>query len=709
MISFLNTILHLFVFFTSLSGYFLFAEKKLNVPRTFAPAFVLYSIFSILYIAVIINIIKLVSIFIIIIGLILFFLIISKRLLKKENIFTLFRIEYIFFFAFASLLFLTCYWSYFYGSDILGHWGIRAKDLFFRNTLHNTQVGMKSYTPGAATFQYFICLSMGKWHEGYAFWANALLIISCLFTFYHKLNWKNVFNIYSLVGILLFAICFYDKVIWLRCIYVILFLILICLLNYNPNNRHKSATSFLFITVIFCLFNGIFGRGIIDLYVDNLLACTFVACLTIYFSNEKLQYKTYFLITPLLFSLYAIKQAGLILAILAVVIIFLDTVFQIVFFLRNKTITYKKGYTLLIITLFLLIIPLASNQLWNYYCQKENFQQTAIANLGDTKKRISSIFSPQTAREQITVKNFKDAFTEKTVLSNSLAKLPSKLKDIMIALNNIFNPPSNSYSFTLWLALVSIVVLFAFILTLSGDNFLKCRTLIFAFSLIVGGILYTLGLLYLYLYKFGSYEGPRLASYGRYICIYLLPVFLFIIFLITQLLNNKKIKSFYYYIILILLSLVVIITSPISGKFRLDPKSKEKNRLTGEQLLNSIKLPSKGNIYFVWRGLIDNPKPTIDYLLYPVYKTNNGLGAMGPKRFKGDVWANNLTVKQWSDDLKKYDYVLLGNIDNGFINTYKKLFLDKSSIENHKLFKIIDKDKTLITLKPIIIDNEQKQ
>ena len=183
----ISLFVYVFLLFACLTGFFHLVEEKLKIPPCIAPVFVFYSILPILYVALVFDTVRVVSSLLFFAGLLLFCIFLGSKLVKKTEVKKLIRVEYIYFFSFALLLFFSCYWSHFSRWDEISSWGLYSKDLFFRGTLRDTSVWMKAYPPGVTVFQYFVCFAMGEWREGLVSWATALLMVSCLFIFFHKI------------------------------------------------------------------------------------------------------------------------------------------------------------------------------------------------------------------------------------------------------------------------------------------------------------------------------------------------------------------------------------------------------------------------------------------------------------------------------------------------------------------------------------------
>ncbi|EKD28897.1 MAG: hypothetical protein ACD_79C00170G0001, partial [uncultured bacterium] len=143
---------------------------------------------------------------------------------------------------------------------------------------------------------------------------------------------------------------------------------------------------------------------------------------------------------------------------------------------------------------------------------------------GYSLNKLSNILNNNLSGE---AKQTKEKFI-KALFSNGI----STIKE-----NNIFGWKTYSFPFSVWFLIISI--LFS-LLILKRKSIFKLRLGVLYFNLSLALFIYLAGLLYIYLYVFGSYEGPRLASFSRYINIFMLGFSLIAFILFIKLINLNR-------------------------------------------------------------------------------------------------------------------------------------------------------------------------
>lgn len=204
-------------------------------------------------------------------------------------------------------------------------------------------------------------------------------------------------------------------------------------------------------------------------------------------------------------------------------------------------------------------------------------------------------------------------------------------------------------------------------------------------------IAYLFILLVLYLYFFGAYEGPRLASIGRYTGSYYLGammVFVFFTFRDYQQSFRKNIYS------RIMLALVLIWCGIGAQKSRVlaGPKGLNEGRISIQKKLAPIqKLASpKDRIYIVWQRSNGSQLNIARYELYP-RQLNAWCWALGEKYvgFNPDVWTCDITVEEFREKLAGFDFVLIGQAFEPFWDRYGSIFSDSTKRSKTGVFKVV--------------------
>lgn len=289
----MRLVLGLIVFWLSTIGYVLFINKKTKLPYVLSLPLLFTVISIIIFIAGILNIMKLTAALICLIGLITFvyYLIHKeieyKKLNKASLILVVITIIYIT--IIGQGLHITHY-------DNFSHWGLIARTILTKHHFPNfedTVIMFKNYQPGSACFIYYAALILGK-TEGAMIIAQNYLIISYIFSLLIFINNKSKNN--NLIRIVIFA-----------------FYILILLGNIKFN----------------------------DLLVDTLLTSISVysAVLLYYFKDDLNKAATYIL--PVSIYLFLVKNSG-------IVLLFYNLLGLLYIGYRNKKIKKSIIYSVII-------------------------------------------------------------------------------------------------------------------------------------------------------------------------------------------------------------------------------------------------------------------------------------------------------------------------------------------------------------------------
>lgn len=198
-------------------------------------------------------------------------------------------------------------------------------------------------------------------------------------------------------------------------------------------------------------------------------------------------------------------------------------------------------------------------------------------------------------------------------------------------------------------------------------------------TLIIGAAGYAFTMLLLYVFSFGSYEGPALASFNRYMPTYVMIIFALALMLFIFYTNKKKDYKLVYILVVILL----IIQSPDVLQRITFPNQKLSANIY-ELNANCIKKEAEDDskVFIIAQNSSGNYQYYIKYYLDSM-TTNLQYYSLDVNTESSEEYFYN-NVYQY---MKDYDYLYLANIDDSFKEEYSFLF-DKTNIENHQLYKI---------------------
>ena len=255
------------------------------------------------------------------------------------------------------------------------------------------------------------------------------------------------------------------------------------------NSRSKTIVDIFLIILASQSIIWIFLKGFHTLWADLPLGLFFgVAILTCLRSkNEnRLSFLSYGL--PLVI-LPIIKQIGLVFFLMGTLVIFLD-----IFLKRHESRSPQLRWSLIWVPLGLILY--AS---WGHYIDKNILGKAFSVNFG--------------------LADFWSGLWSQTATSYQLLVRDNFIQHVFLSL----------HTFTYWLLFI---ILGSIGVWATSEQTTKWRSTIPLLFLVSGFIPYLLLLLSLYMFSFGSYEGPRLASIGRYISTYSIGVVIIILALI---------------------------------------------------------------------------------------------------------------------------------------------------------------------------------
>lgn len=217
-------------------------------------------------------------------------------------------------------------------------------------------------------------------------------------------------------------------------------------------------------------------------------------------------------------------------------------------------------------------------------------------------------------------------------------------------------------------------------------------------------LVYLAGMLMTYMFKFSTYEAPRLASYERYMGILftMLLVYLFAIINETQE-GTKGIRHNGKRAIIVLTALFVFL-APIgrvyhffSGEYvQFGYNTRKPYMGITESALSSIE-KAQAKIYFVAQEDSGFDFWVARYSMRPHLLDNGGYSwSLGPQFYEGDIWSQDISADKWREIIfTQYDYVLLYKVNDYFITSFSTLFESSASIKNGMLYAVDHDSGTL--------------
>ena len=412
-----------------------------------------------------------------------------------------------------------------------------------------------------------------------------------------------------------------------------------------------------------------------SIYVDSFLAAIFGYCIaSVYFSKKYEKFELLNL-TLALTVLTLTKDIGIVFAAITIFIALLD-----ILFIENKTklSDFKpqniKKLLIKIKPIFIFSAAcLGSYILWKLNI-KINHATSAFSSPINILEIINTLLGRDGTYRTIVVHNYIDSLSGTPMLNNNLTI-------------NIYG----------------VLAIFIGITYLIWACELKNKKSKLVFSMfLLGDGLYIFLMLILYISKFSEYEALNLASFARYMAIYLQAIILVITLVIIGRSNNDRFNK-----CLVVVVCFAVIFTPISiitgGYFAKANSSLARTPYTeAADIIKKELKNKKARIYFI----VQNSNGYEYWVLrYSAHENLSGINtsyekwswSLGKPYYKEDIWTKNISSNKWMNELlKNYDYVFLYKIDENFVAKYGNLFDNINEIKKNSLCKINKEKKKII-------------
>jgi len=387
-----------------------------------------------------------------------------------------------------------------------------------------------------------------------------------------------------------------------------------------------------------------------SLYMDVIIGVYFGCIIVCYRLSNRKSSDILLLIPPIFaLSIFKLHLFPMILAI--TVFIVLDQLLQAFYFLQDttKTLSILTKYKIIFGRIFgVLLIP-ASSLLaiisWNDYLKKANIP--VAWDLHVTKAQLFNLFAGKglDTTKLMTITHYKHM-----LLGRSLVFMLSCI----------------------------VLAILTFILCKQKKD--KRAIILDNTFMFLGFVGYLFLLLLMYVFLFGAYEGPRLASVGRYLSIYYIAWSMVIIVGLFKALESYKfikkrsIQLFFASLIILVMAVNTTWYYYNINRSNIKIRSKWRLRQAIQQITNKVKLHTnlKDRIFVVWQNDYNYVPLVIQYELIPRFMVGRGSFIKHPSAT--NVWAKCWSSKKFANELKNYDYLLLGYTDKEFWQMFGVLF-----------------------------------
>ncbi len=256
--------------------------------------------------------------------------------------------------------------------------------------------------------------------------------------------------------------------------------------------------------------------------------------------------------------------------------------------------------------------------------------------------------------------------------------------------------------FNYWTLFLVFAALFFFLFQVTKDKQIRLSVATLSIVYLLGAVAYAFVMLLLYVYSFGFYEGPRLASFVRYMNTYWLAgiCLWFLVFVFVQQSEQPKKQSIGLLIVLTSLLLVFTLQDRwIEFKPALLPASGLDEYYDDIEIIQEY-TDKIGSVFVVAQKSSGYTTNIIRYHIMPQW-VNTSYYSLGDRYHEGDVWTKNIDIISLSKILESYKYVYLYDVDKQFRNLYYDLFENGSHPDNMQLFEIVPNENGLVHLERI--------
>ncbi|MEM1244493.1 MAG: hypothetical protein AAGG80_06740 [Pseudomonadota bacterium] len=510
------------------------------------------------------------------------------------------RVEWLYILFFLMVAYIVSD-VYFYRWDEFSFWGTVSHYIYMTDQLpnHITPIGYKDYPLGAAVFHYFVYTVMRGFSEPNAYFAQDILLFTPLFCFFNKKSFSH--------GLIFFLLS---------------------------------------IVILACYEKSIFHL----MYVDYLLVTFFAGIMTIYFSGKPSS-KTLFALLPGVVFLVLIKQVGLYLAQLALVVILFDMLYR-------QIAERKICIRLLASWGLILLITLGIHASWVNHYQFMQVTRT-FSTSGLTVKKTIQELEGKTQRDRLIMNTFAKKFI---YAGKNLDRLHISVLGVLVLL----------------------LMLQACFLYYYPQ---RIRWLLIFLLVDFGILIFEFGLLMLYLNAFHSAEAIVSASFGRYSRIGTGIGLLTMLGIFQANMSDSgfHLQPRFVYVIAISLFCFLMLIRPVGMHPVRQALMKSLSQYSVDKKIKQLSLHSK--VFLLSSGTNFNAIKAELILHYQYFPriTNSCVNVTLPS-MDSNKQDCRLSVKEFSKILAKNQYLFVYHLNHDRLKAFSKFF--HTPLQNNQLYKL---------------------
>lgn len=527
--------------------------------------------------------------------------------------------------------------------DEISHWGPMVKEMFRLDKLYSVAESSlsvhKDYPPAIPLFETMWCKLCGGYKEAFLYRSLQILSLSLFFPCLSKFNWKK------------------SPIFLIKLLFVVIIIVSgILVIRVGEAGFYNT------------------------IYIDCFLGLILAYSLSIIIFEQKITKFGIFNLSVALSVLLITKQMGIVFFLLILAVFIANYYIVNRPALKNGTkfhLEKKTALHFVLIALCIGVIPYLFQFCWNQYVTLNDIaRQFNTSSIDFTQIiGIAQGTAGETYQHEALV-NF-----VMTILTNSYLDRPIPL--------------------TYWQLMLLSVLIFILLGKYGKNYFKKHQTACLNLFLFLGAIGYAAALLLLYVFCFGPYEGPNLASMYRYVNTYWFAVFNLAIMLFLYIEGNrehegKKVTLLNTGLVIAVMWIVFLDASKVQYLVPAVNYSTVTSICDEDAEIIEDNTAPSDSVFIIAQDTSGYENYMIIYLVLP--RTCNRFDySLGEPYDDNDIYTVDLTVADWQSELANWDYLYLQNVDDAFLMTYGSAFPSGVTVASKQLYKINQQANGTIT------------
>lgn len=402
-----------------------------------------------------------------------------------------------------------------------------------------------------------------------------------------------------------------------------------------------------------------FGVAMWSVYVDGMLGVMAGGAFALYYHSGERNPADVLKTVPVLAFIPLMKESGLFLSVLLCALMAADQLYlsgkpeKAAVTGRNPVRRHPYAFALLPA----LLLPIFIDVSWSIY-----LSAAGISN--------GEVFHQHAANSPNIVELFIQALAARAV-GRARAELPffGSAAFLLIMLLS---------AFAVWMAAVR-------------DRGCRHRLSVLMGGLLAGFVLYSVGLVYVYMFRFSAYEGERLASYSRYMGTYFLFFLISLAHVFIEYLSKNRPQTGTKWALIgatAVFAVYLLVMTPLGLFNFFVRKTADPVRSEISSQMSVIRKAAKPDqkVYILWQDTDGTEYYKTKYELYPI-RTNGMTWSIGTPYDGEDIFTIGMSANDWEKALREYRYVYVGKTDAQFEGRFGELFQD-GSVKNNTIYTV---------------------